>query len=109
MAQSIEEGRIIYNDFCMSCHMANGEGAGNVFPPLANSDFLRDKQIESIKAIKFGMSGAIVVNGKTYNSVMTPLGLSDQEIADVMNFINNSWGNSNEHFYTKAEVSKIKP
>lgn len=107
--ESMEEGLIIYNDFCISCHMANGEGAGNVFPPLAKADYLRDKQIESIKAIKFGMSGEIVVNGKTYNSLMSPLGLSDQEVADVMNYINNSWGNKNDHFYTKAEVSKIKP
>lgn len=109
MAESIEEGRLIYNDFCVSCHMANGEGAVNIFPPLANADYLKENQIESIKAIKFGMSGEIVVNGKTYNSVMSPLGLTDQEVADVLNYINNSWGNTNEHFYTKAEVSKIKP
>jgi mono/diheme cytochrome c family protein len=109
LAESMEEGQLIYNDFCISCHMANGEGAGAIFPPLANSDYLKDKQIESIKAVKYGMSGEILVNGKTYNSVMSPLGLSDQEVADVMNYINNSWGNDYDEFYTKSDISKIKP
>lgn len=89
--------------------MANGEGAGNVFPPLAKADYLRDKQIESIKAIKFGMSGEIVVNGKTYNSLMSPLGLSDQEVADVMNYINNSWGNKTIIFILKPKFQKSNP
>lgn len=109
LAESMEEGQLIYNDFCISCHMAGGEGAGAIFPPLANSDYLKNKQIESIKAVKYGMSGEILVNGKTYNSVMSPMGLSDQEVADVMNFINNSWGNNYGKFYTKADISKVKP
>lgn len=109
LAESIKEGQLIYNEFCISCHMAYGEGAGAIFPPLANSDFLKTKQIESIKAVKYGMSGEILVNGKTYNSVMSPLGLSDQEVADVMNFINNSWGNDYGEFYSKSDISKIKP
>jgi len=108
LAESIEEGKIIYNDFCISCHMTNGEGAGAIFPPLANSDYLKNKQIESIKAVKYGMSGEILVNGKTFNSVMSPMGLSDQEVADVMNYINNSWGNDYGEFYTKSDISKIK-
>lgn len=109
LTESMEEGKIIYNDFCMSCHMTNGEGAASIFPPLANSDYLKNKQTESIKAVKFGMSGEILVNGKKYNTVMSPMGLSDQEVADVMNYINNSWGNNYGQFYTKAEISKIKP
>ena len=39
------------------------------------------------------MSGEINVNGVTYNNVMATMGLSDEEVADVMNYINNSWGN----------------
>jgi mono/diheme cytochrome c family protein len=109
LAESMEEGKLIYDDFCISCHMADGEGAGAIFPPLAQSDYLKNKQIESIKAVKYGMSGEILVNGKTYNSVMSPMGLSDQEVADVMNYINNSWGNNYGEFYSKSDISKIKP
>ena len=63
---------------------------------------------ESIKGLKYGMKGEITVNGKKYNSYMAPLGLSDYEIADVMNYTTNSWGNKNDKMITEAEVSEIK-
>ena len=105
---SIVRGEEIYADFCMTCHLPNGKGVENIYPPLANSDYLIKHREASIKAIKFGLQGSIVVNGKTYNSVMAALGLSDDEVADVMNYINNSWGNKNDKMVTEAEVSKIK-
>lgn len=40
---------------------------------------------------------------------MAPLGLSDNEVADVMNYITNSWENKNDKMLTEAEVSKIEP
>ena len=104
---SINSGKIVYNDMCITCHMANGEGVPRAFPPLAGSDYLRNNQTESIKAVKYGMSGEIVVNNITYNSAMAPLGLSDKEVADVMNYINNSWGNSIDNFVTTEKVSKL--
>ena len=54
------------------------------------------------------MTGEVVVNGVTYNSVMTPMGLSDQEVADVMNYINNAWGNKIGELVTEEMVSNIK-
>ena len=104
---SIKRGKIVYNDMCITCHMAKGEGIPRAFPPLANSDYLRNNQAESIKGVKKGMSGEIIVNGVTYNSMMAPLGLSDDEVADVMNFINNSWGNTINNFVTPEKVSKL--
>lgn len=105
---SIKRGQDIYQDFCVNCHMANGEGVVGSFPPLAKSDFLMEKRKESIKAIKYGMQGEIVVNGQTYNSVMANLGLLESEVADVMNYITNSWGNTNTKMVTEAEVTEIK-
>ena len=84
----------MYSDFCVTCHLPSGKGIPENFPPLADSDWLRDKQEESIKAIKYGLSGPIEVNGAAYNNVMAAQGLSDQEVADVMNYISNSWGNT---------------
>ena len=103
---SMERGKSVYNDMCITCHMANGKGVPKAFPPLANADFLRDNQEESIKGVKNGMSGEMVVNGVTYNSVMTPLGLSNEEVADVMNYINNSWGNDYGKFLTTEDVAE---
>ena len=88
--------------------MADGKGVPKAFPPLANSDYLMKKRKESIKAIKFGMSGEIIVNGQKYNTAMAPLGLSNKEVADVMNYITNSWGNKNDKMVTEDEVSKIQ-
>ena len=105
---SIERGSAIYTDFCMVCHQTNGEGIENAFPPLANSDYLMNHREESIKAIKFGQSGKITVNGVVYNNVMTPLGLYDKEIADVMNYITNAWGNKNDKLITVEEVAQLK-
>ncbi|WP_412561275.1 c-type cytochrome [Winogradskyella sp. MIT101101] len=106
LTASMERGKSVYNDMCITCHMANGKGVPKAFPPLANADFLRDNQQESIKGIKNGMSGEMVVNGITYNSAMAPLGLSNEEVADVMNYINNSWGNDYGKFITAEDVAK---
>ena len=105
---SMARGKDIYVDFCVSCHLPNGKGVPKAFPPLANSDYLRKNREESIKAIKYGQSGEITVNGITYNGVMAPLGLENDEIADVMNYITNSWGNSNATLITEQEVSEIE-
>lgn len=108
LKESIYRGSEIYSDFCISCHMATGEGLDGVFPPLAKSDYLIKNREASLKSIKFGLQGEIIVNGKTYNSVMTPLGLGDDEVADVMNYISNSWGNKNDKIVTEEEVAKLK-
>lgn len=108
LEESMQRGSEIYYDFCVTCHMEQGEGVEKTFPPLAKSDYLLENREESIRGIKFGQSGELIVNGVTYNSIMTPMGLEDEEIADVMNFILNSWGNSTTDFVTNEEVSAIK-
>ena len=58
--------------------------------------------------IKFGQRGPIEVNGITYDNTMMPMGLEDQEVADVMNYIRNRLGNKTEEsMVTEAEVSQI--
>lgn len=108
LAESIARGKDVYNDLCITCHLDNGKGVPKAFPPLANSDYLEKYQTKSIKAVKYGLNGEITVNGIKYNSNMSPLGLSDEEVADVMNYINNSWGNKIDNFITPEEVSKIE-
>lgn len=108
LKKSIKRGNEIYTDFCVSCHLPNGEGVKTVYPPLANSDFLKKNRKASIRGLKYGLKGEITVNKKRYNSYMPPLGLSNDEIADVMNYITNSWGNKNDKIVTEKEVSQIK-
>ena len=105
---SKENGAIIYTDFCMQCHLGNGKGVPNTFPPLAGSNWLTEKREESIHAVKYGQSGEIEVNGKKYDGVMVPMGLSDKEVADVLNYVMTSWGNTQDKPVTEEEVANIK-
>ncbi|WP_299184390.1 cytochrome c [uncultured Aquimarina sp.] len=108
LSKSITRGKEVYMDFCMQCHLPNGKGTPKVFPPLAGSDWLINKRKESIHSIKYGLNGPIKVNGESYNSAMTSLGLEDEEVADVMNYIMNSWGNKQQKMVTIEEVISIK-
>lgn len=102
-----DPGKEIYADFCIQCHGANGKGDGKNFPPLDGSDWLTKKRKESIHAIKFGQKGEIVVNKIKFNNYMPAMGLSNQEIADVMNYVMNSWGNKQKKKVTESEVAAI--
>ena len=107
---SMERGRAIFVEFCVTCHQAGGEGVEEVYPPLAGSDYLLGKREASIRGVKYGQRGPMVVNGVPYDNTMMPLGLSDQEIADVMNYVRNSWGNQAEGPpVTPEEVAAIGP
>lgn len=107
LAKSKERGKQTYEELCVTCHLADGTGMEGVFPPLAGSDYLMKNKTGAIHAIKFGQEGEITVNGTVYNNVMPSQGLSDQEIADVMNYIQNSWGNKGK-YVSASEVEKIK-
>ncbi|WP_186756740.1 c-type cytochrome [Echinicola salinicaeni] len=105
---SIKRGQEVYKDYCITCHMADGKGVPGTFPPLANSDFLLKNREQSIRAVKFGMNGEITVNKKTYNNTMANLGLYDDEVADVMNYILNNWGNESKKMVSEKEVKSIE-
>lgn len=108
LKESIKRGNTVYSDFCVSCHLPNGNGVNKIYPPLANSDYLEANRYASIKGLKFGLKGKIKVNGVEYNKYMPPMGLSAEEIADVMNYMNYSWGNTFGKIVTVVEVSAIK-
>ena len=108
LKQSILDGEEIYQDFCLQCHLDNGKGVENAFPPLAKSDYLQNNIEASIRGIKYGLRGEITVNGNTYNGVMVNQGLDEEEVADVMNYIQNSWGNKAENRITVAQVLEVQ-
>jgi len=79
---------------CAACHQPTGQGVPNVFPPLAGSDFLNADKGRAISIIIHGKQGEVVVNGVKYNNSMPPFPLSDRDIANVLTYIYNSFGNS---------------
>lgn len=108
LKKSMEAGKSTYNAVCMACHMNNGQGIASVFPPLAKSDYLMDDTDRAIKGLIKGLTGEIEVNDKKYNQVMPASGLDDQDIADVLNYVMNSWGNKAEKTLTKEKVAKVR-
>eukprot|EP01029_Cantina_marsupialis_P013717 TRINITY_DN303711_c0_g1_i1.p1 TRINITY_DN303711_c0_g1~~TRINITY_DN303711_c0_g1_i1.p1 ORF type:complete len:105 (-),score=8.88 TRINITY_DN303711_c0_g1_i1:335-649(-) len=103
----MEKGGQLYRAKCMNCHLKTGKGIPKVFPPLANSDYLRKNTDEAIKMVKFGSNKPIKVNGIKYNSLMPASGLTDKELVLVFNYILNSWEN-NYGQVSLEEVAAIK-
>jgi nitrite reductase (NO-forming) len=90
------------------CHQANGAGLPDVFPPLAGSDYLMADKKRSIGVVVNGLTGPVTVNGKQYNSVMPPMSqLTDDEIANILTYARNTWGNKGEAV-TKDEVASVR-
>jgi len=103
----IMRGKALYAKNCMACHQANGGGSG-VNPPLANSPYVLENS-ERLSAILLkGLGGPIEVLGKTYNGAMPAWEstLSDVQIAEVLTYIRQEWGNSASRI-TGDEVSKV--
>lgn len=90
---SIARGQEVYLAACAQCHQAEGQGVENVFPPVAKSDYLMADVKRSIQQVIEGVSGEMVVNGKTYNGIMPAAELTDEQVSDVLNYVRNSFGN----------------
>ncbi|WP_243401243.1 copper-containing nitrite reductase [Leptospira harrisiae] len=89
----LANGERVYKSVCAACHMKEGQGVVGVFPPLAKSDYLNADKARAIQILKKGLSGSITVNGQKYNNVMPHLELSNEEIASVLSYVYNQWGN----------------
>ncbi|MGV3640768.1 MAG: copper-containing nitrite reductase [Adhaeribacter sp.] len=109
--RSLEErlklGKFVYESNCAACHQQNGEGLAGAFPPVAKSDYLMKRADKGAGIVLHGLSGAITVNGKEYNGVMPQMQLSDDEIASVLTYVRNSWGNK-DGLVKAAEVAKAR-
>lgn len=105
--EQMKFGKQIYMQTCFACHQSEGQGVPHAFPPLAKSDFLNADVNRAIGVVLNGLTGEITVNGEKYNSVMTRQMLSPDEIANVLTYVYNSWGNSGK-VVTKDMVLKVK-
>lgn len=101
------EGKKIYQKTCIVCHQSTGEGMMGTYPPLANSDYLLANKYRGMHQVLKGSSTAITVNGNTYNGVMPPQSLSDEEVAQVLNYIYHSWGN-NAFTLSASDVKSVR-
>lgn len=87
------EGAKIYSTYCANCHQDDGKGLAALYPPLAGSDYLLDNISRAACIIKNGQAKEIVVNGVTYNQMMPGNPITNLELAEVLTYVTNSWGN----------------
>ena len=108
-ALRMRNGHGLFDDNCAACHQANGEGIPGAFPNLAKSDFLQACPACAIDFVVNGHTGRVIVNGKPYDGSMPPIGtgLTDQDIADIVTYVLNSWGNHGPTV-TGAEVAGVR-
>lgn len=92
-------GKRLFAQNCVACHQANGQGLPGAFPPLVGSEWVIGSEQRPIRVVLQGLAGEIEVLGVTYNGVMPAFGpstldWSDDEIAAVLSYIRQEWGNS---------------
>lgn len=110
LPQSVIRGKELYTTYCQNCHMEDGKGQAGVFPPLAKADYLKKTPVSKIiELVLKGQTGEITVNGTQYNAQMLAMDyLSDEQVADVLNYTYNSWGNKSLKAVTPAQVKKAR-
>jgi nitrite reductase (NO-forming)/hydroxylamine reductase len=107
--QQMAAGQKVYEAQCQACHQPNGQGMTGAFPPLATSDYLLADKKRAIAIVLHGKQGPITVNKQQYDAVMPPMGaaMSDEDIANVVTYVLNSWGNKGG-VATVAEVKALR-
>ena len=107
-------GQTIYEMACLPCHQPEGKGLPGVYPPLAGSDWVRGDKTRLIKIVLHGLTGPVTVAGQNFGntaaSVPMPAmgGLDDQQIADVLTFVRNTYGQTTAAPVSTAEVKSIR-
>jgi putative membrane-bound dehydrogenase-like protein len=98
-------GLEVYTRTCIACHGPEGKGVPLAFPPLDGSSRLVGNPTLPIRIVIHGLQGPIEASGQKFNNIMAPLGdLKDQEIADVLTYVRQSW--SNDQPPVQAETVK---
>ena len=108
---TMTKGLKVYLEYCRTCHQQNGQGTPGIYPPLANSDYIRNTPKKAlIQDVVNGKHGKVTVNGKVFNGVMAPLPkkYTCDDIANVLTYVFSSFGNS-KGAVSVAEVKKACP
>jgi nitrite reductase (NO-forming) len=106
-AELMASGARVFQTVCFACHQSEGQGLSGAFPPLAQSDFLMADKDRAIRILLGGLKGEIIVNGKPYNAEMPKPPISDEQVASVLTYVRNSFGNNGDEV-TPADVARVK-
>jgi len=99
-------GKKVYDMYCAACHQADGNGVPRLNPPLAGTVYVTGSKTRLIDIVLKGLTDPLEINGEEYNNQMAAHSfLTDQQIADVLTYIRNSFGNK-AGVVLPAEVKK---
>jgi mono/diheme cytochrome c family protein len=104
-------GALVYQTHCQNCHGAGGEGLSSLIPPLTDSIYLKNNKTALACFVKYGLKGQIAIKGKVFDDAMPTNDLSPIEIAQVLTYIGNSFGNKLNAInlqQTERDLSKCK-
>lgn len=96
---------------CAACHQASGMGVPGAFPPLGGSKWVTESPVIPAFAVIHGVKGKIDVAGSTYNGNMAAQGgdtMGDLELAALIYYIQNSFGNKVGVLYTPEQIAQIR-
>lgn len=93
-AASITAGKKVFVQYCLSCHQADGAGVQRLNPPLIKTQYVLGDKNKLINIVLKGFSEDVEINGEYYSNTMPAHDfLKDQEIADVLTYVRNNFGN----------------
>jgi mono/diheme cytochrome c family protein len=105
---STERGKAVYTKFCLTCHQVDGSGVPNMNPPLTKNKWTMGPKPVLIHQVLKGSHGTVEIDGDTFHNTMPPMAqLTDQQIADVLSYVRNSFGNK-ASMVTPAEVKLVR-
>ena len=108
LKMSIERGKKVYTSQCLACHQADGGGVPNMNPPLIKTKWVLGDKKKLITVVLKGMNDPIEIDDEEFHNPMPPhTNLTDQEIADVLTFVRNNFGNK-ASVVTAAEVKAVR-
>jgi len=111
---SIERGKGVYMQTCIACHQPTGLGLPGVFPPLAGTEYTGGEARRMIAMTLKGVNPPLKVKEMTYAVPMPPLPtqfpilVDDNKLADVINYVRNSFGNKDEKGVTPAMIDEVR-
>jgi mono/diheme cytochrome c family protein len=105
---SMQRGNEVYTQVCAACHQKNGGGVRGLNPPLIKTEYVLGDKTRLINIILKGLNQPIEIDDEEYTNAMPPQPqLTDQQIADVLTFVRNSFSNK-ASAVTPAEVKAVR-
>jgi mono/diheme cytochrome c family protein len=86
-------GRLIYQNRCQNCHGTNGQGLLALIPPLTDSIYLKANKQVLACYVKYGLKGKLTIASKTFEGTMPANDFAAIDIAEVLTYVTNSFGN----------------